>query len=74
MALDASQSLTAVTLVTLFIGLFLVALKLLKGIEIPDWVLPVGLILLTIDFGWRFVQWLRARRRQPVGELDSDGS
>ena len=74
MTLDARQSLTAVVSVTLFIGLLLVSRKLLKGIDIPDWVLPVGAILMTIDLGWRFVQWLRARRPQSVGELKRDGS
>lgn len=74
MTLDARQSLTVVASVTLFIGLFLASLKLFKGIDIPDWVLPAGLILMTIDFGWKLLQWLRARRPPPIGERKSDGS
>lgn len=62
MTKDARRSLIALGSVTLFIGLFVVSLSLLKGIEIPNWVLPLGLVLMTVDFGWRFFRWARAKR------------
>jgi protein-S-isoprenylcysteine O-methyltransferase Ste14 len=62
MTQDARQSLIALGSVTLFFGLFVVSLSLLKGINIPDWVLPLGLVLMAIDFGWRFSRWRRAKR------------
>lgn len=62
MTKDARQSLIALGSVTLFIGFFVVSLSLLKGVDIPNWVLPLGLVLMTIDFGRRFFQWARAKR------------
>ncbi|RVU01155.1 hypothetical protein EOE18_18230 [Novosphingobium umbonatum] len=62
MTKDARQSLIALGSVTLFIGLFVVSLSLLKGIEIPNWVLPLGLVLMTVDFGWRIFRWARPKR------------
>ncbi|WP_157218685.1 hypothetical protein [Flavisphingomonas formosensis] len=62
MTKDARQSLIALCSVTLLIGLSVVSVSLLKGIDIPDWVLPLGLVLMTIDFGWRFILWIRAKR------------
>lgn len=74
MTLDARQSLTAFASVTLFMGLFLVLLKLIRGIDIPEWMLPAGLILMTIDFAWRFVQWLRERLSPPASEGRNDSN
>jgi hypothetical protein len=62
MTQDARQSLIALGSVTLFIGLSVVGLSLLRGVNIPSWVLPLGLVLMAIDFGWRFLRWNRAKR------------
>lgn len=62
MTQDARQSLIALGSVTLFIGLFVVSLSLLRGVNIPNWVLPLGLVLTTIDLGWRFLRWNCAKR------------
>lgn len=59
---DARQSLIALGSVTLFIGFFVASLSLLKNIDIPSWVLPLGWMLMTINFGWRFFRWARAKR------------
>ena len=71
---DARLPIFAVALVTLFAGLFFISAKLLKGVELPDYLLPVGLVIMTADLGWRFVKWLRARPPRSVGEMKSDGS
>ncbi len=62
MTQDARQSLIALGSVTLFIGLFVVSLGLLRGVSIPNWVMLLGLMLMTIDFGWRILRWNRAKR------------
>ena len=62
MTKDARQSLIAFGSVTMFIGFFVASLSLFKDIDIPNWVLPLGLVLMTIDFGWRFFRWAGAKR------------
>ncbi len=62
MTQDARQSLIALGSVTLFIGLFVVSLNLLKGVNTPNWILSLSLVLMTVDFGWRFWRWKRAKR------------
>lgn len=62
MTKDARQSLIALGSVTLFIGFFVVSHSLLKDIDIPNWVTPLGLVLMTINFGLRFFRWARAKR------------
>lgn len=59
---DARQSLIALGSVTLFIGFFVASLSVLKNIDTTSWVLPLGLMLMTINFGWRFFRWARAKR------------
>lgn len=65
MTQDARQSLIALGSVTLFIGLFVVSLSLLEGVNIPNWILPLGLVMVTVDFGWRLWLWKRAKRSAP---------
>lgn len=61
MTQDARQSLTALGSVLGFIGLFVALLHFGKGIDIPGWVTPLGLGLMTIDAGWGLLRWARAR-------------
>lgn len=62
MSLDAKQSLIAAGSVLLLFGFFWVSVTLLDGVYLPAWVLPLGLILMTISFAWRLVSWLRAKQ------------
>jgi len=62
MTRDARQSLIALGTVTLIVGLFIAGLRLSEGVDIPDWVLAAGLLLLMFDFAWRFVRWCRSRQ------------
>jgi hypothetical protein len=62
MTQDARQSLIALGSVTLFVGLFAANLSIFKVVEIPDWILPLCLALMTIDFAWRFGKWIYAKR------------
>jgi hypothetical protein len=64
MSLDAKQSLIAAGSVILLFTIFWMTLPLLDGVYLPNWVLPLALIVMTIDFGWRLVRWLRAKRGQ----------
>jgi dipeptide/tripeptide permease len=61
MTQDVRQSLTALGSVLAFIGLFAALLHFGKGIDIPEWVVPLGLGLMTIDVGWSLLRWARAR-------------
>jgi hypothetical protein len=61
MTQDARQSLIALGSVTLLAGLCMASLRLVKGGDIPEWVQPVGLGLMTINFAWDFGRWLRAK-------------
>ena len=62
MSIDAKQSLIAAGSVLLLFGFFWLGLTLLDGVYVPNWVLRLGLILVTISFGWRLVGWLRTRQ------------
>jgi hypothetical protein len=62
MTQDARQSLVAFGSVFLCVVFAVVSLRLTRGFDIPDWVLPLGLLLMTINLGWQGVQWLRSRR------------
>lgn len=61
MTKDARRSLIALGSMTLFVGLLVASLSLLKGIDIPNWILPLGWVLMTIEFDWRFFRWTRAK-------------
>jgi protein-S-isoprenylcysteine O-methyltransferase Ste14 len=65
MTQDARQSLIALGSVVVWVGFAVMFLRLSKGSDIPDWVLPLGLLLMTIDLVWRAVRWLRSRRNSP---------
>lgn len=45
----------------LIIGLFVASSLLLPDFDIPDWWLPLAIVLMSIDLGLRFVRWLRAK-------------
>jgi hypothetical protein len=62
MTQDARQSLITLGSVVVWVGVMVVILWFSKGIDIPDWVLPLGLLLMTIDLVWRAVRWQRSRR------------
>ncbi len=45
----------------LIIGLLVASSLLLPDFDIPDWWLPLAIVLMSIDLGLRFVWWLRAK-------------
>ena len=62
MSRDARQSLIAVGSVLLFVALFWLGLTYLDATLIPDWVLPAGLALTTVNLLWSLARLLRSKR------------
>jgi hypothetical protein len=67
MTQEARQSLIAFGSIVVWVGGMVVILWFSAGIDIPDWVLPLGLLMMTIDLVWRAVRWQRSRLRVETG-------
>jgi hypothetical protein len=60
---DARQSLTALVTVSLVFGAFYFGLQLLKDVDLPRWLPPVGFGLNAVTLVWHLIARRRRRRR-----------
>ncbi|MXO98579.1 hypothetical protein GRI97_06210 [Altererythrobacter xixiisoli] len=51
--------------VALFIAWIAITLSFAKGIDLPNWIIPMMLVFMTFDFGLSVLRRIRSKRAAP---------